>query len=53
MLTHFFQEIALQLNSTYHKAIKAIPYEVVYNRKPNYKRTPIGRNILSMDLKYP
>ena len=53
MLTYFFQEIALQLNSTYHKAIKAIPYEVVYNRKPNYKRTPIGRNILSMDLKYP
>ena len=33
MLTYFFQEIALQLNSIYHKAIKAIPYEVVYNRK--------------------
>ena len=53
MLTYFFQEIALQLNSTYHKAIKATLYEVVYNSKPNYKRTSIGRNILSMDLKHP
>ena len=26
------------MNSTYHIAIKAIPYEVVFNRKPNYKR---------------
>ena len=32
----------MQLNSTYHGATKAIPYEVVFNRKPNYKRVPIG-----------
>ena len=39
----------MQLNSTYHKAIKAIPYEVVYNRKPNYKRTPVGLRQITMD----
>ena len=32
----------LQFNSTYHGATKAIPYEVVFNRKPNYKRVSIG-----------
>ncbi len=32
----------MQLNSTYHRATKAIPYEVVFNRKPNYRRTPLG-----------
>ena len=32
----------LQLNSTYHGATKAIPYEVIFTRKPNYKRVPIG-----------
>ena len=39
----------MQLNSTYHKAIKAIPYEVVYNRKPNYKRTPVGLRQITLD----
>ena len=52
MLTCYFQEIALQLNSTYHKAIKAIPYEVVYNLKSNYKRTPIElRQIIIDEMK--
>ena len=46
----FFQKIALQLNSTYHKAIKAIPYEVhVYNLKPNYKRTIIELRQIIID----
>ena len=49
MLTYFFQEIALQLNSTYYKAIKAIPYEVVYNRKSNYKRTLIELRQIIID----
>lgn len=49
MLTTFLQEIALQLNSTYHKAIKAIPYEVVYNRKPNYHHAPIGLRQITID----
>lgn len=39
----------LQLNSTYHGATKAIPYEVVFNRKPNYKRTPIGMRQIDKD----
>lgn len=39
----------MQLNSTYHKAIKAIPYEVVYNRKSNYKRTLIGLRQIIID----
>ena len=30
------------MNSTYHSAIEAIPYEVVFNRKPNYKRVDQG-----------
>ena len=30
------------MNSTYHNAIKAIPYKVVFNRKPNYKRVDQG-----------
>ncbi len=30
------------MNSTYHSAIKAIPYKVVFNRKPNYKRVDQG-----------
>ncbi len=30
------------MNSTYHSAIKAIPYEVVFNRKPNYKQVDQG-----------
>ena len=25
------------MNSTYHRAIKAIPYEVVFNRKPRFE----------------
>ena len=49
MLTYYFQEIALQLNSTYHKAIKAILYEVIYNRKSNYKRTFIGLRQIIID----
>ena len=49
MLTTFSQEIALQLNSTYHKAIKAIPYEVVFNRKPNFQRAPIGLRQITID----
>ncbi|KAF6233047.1 hypothetical protein HO173_008803 [Letharia columbiana] len=36
------EEFALQLNSTYHRAITAIPYEVVFNRKPKHKRAPVG-----------
>ena len=41
----------MQLNCTYHKAIKAIPYEVVFNRKPNYKRAVVGnREILEEDI---
>ena len=39
----------LQLNSTYHGATKAIPYEVVFNRKPNYKRIPIGMRQIDED----
>ena len=39
----------LQLNSTYHGATKAIPYEVVFNRKPNYKRVPIGLRQIDED----
>ena len=39
----------MQLNSTYHKAIKAIPYEVVFNRKPNYQRAPIGLRQITID----
>lgn len=30
------------MNSTYHSAIKAVPYEVVFNRKRNYKRVDYG-----------
>lgn len=30
------------MNSTYHSAIKAIPCEVVFNRKPNQKRVDPG-----------
>ena len=41
----------MQLNSTYHKATKAIPYEVVFNRKPNYKRAPMGmRQVTENDV---
>ena len=32
----------MQLNCTYHRAIKAIPYEVVFTRKPHYKRAVVG-----------
>ena len=39
----------MQLNSIYHKVIKAISYEVVYNRKPNYKRTSIGLRQIIID----
>ena len=39
----------LQLNSTYHGATKAIPYEVVFNRKPNYKRISIGMRQINED----
>lgn len=38
------------MNSTYHSAIKAIPYEVVFNRKPNYQRVdPSLRPIITED----
>ena len=30
------------MKSTYHSVIKAIPYEVVFNQKPNYKRVNYG-----------
>lgn len=30
------------MNSTYHSAIKVVPCEVVFNRKPNYKRVDPG-----------
>lgn len=41
----------MQLNCTYHRAIKAISYEVVFNRKPNYKRTVVGnRDIDESDI---
>ncbi len=30
------------MNSIYHSDIKAIPYKVVFNRKPNYKRVDQG-----------
>ena len=30
------------MNSTYHSAIKAILYKVVFNRKSNYKRVDKG-----------
>lgn len=39
----------MQLNSTYHKATKAISYEVVFNRKPNYKRAAIGMRQIDAD----
>ena len=35
------------MNSTYHSAIKAIPYEVVLNRKPNYKRVDQGLQLMT------
>ncbi len=37
------------MNSTYHSAIKAIPYEVVFNRKPNYKRVDQGFRPMIME----
>ena len=38
------------MNSIYHSAIKAIPYDVVFNRKPNYKRVdPPLRPIFTED----
>ena len=37
------------MNSTYHQAIKAIPYEVVFNRKPNYKRAVVGNREIAED----
>lgn len=30
------------MNTPYHSAFKAIPCEVVFNRKPNYKRVDPG-----------
>lgn len=40
------------MNSTCHTAIKAIPYEVVCNRKPNYKRVdpPLLPTIIEDDI---
>ena len=29
------------MNSTYHRAIKAIPYEVVFNHKPRFERLDV------------
>ncbi len=41
----------MQLNYTYQRAIKAILYKVVFNRKPNYKRAEVGyRNIDEDDI---
>ena len=39
----------MQLNYTYHKAIKAILYKVVFNRKPNYKRAIVGSREIDED----
>ena len=39
----------MQLNCTYYRAIKAIPYEVVFNRKPNYKRALVGNREIDED----
>lgn len=40
------QEFSFQTNSTYHRAIKITPYQVAFNRVPNYQRLPIPlRNI--------
>ena len=39
----------MQLNYTYYKAIKAILYEVVFNRKPNYKRAIVGSREIDED----
>ena len=39
----------MQLNCTYHRAIKAIPYEVVFSRKPEYKRTIVGSRDIDED----
>lgn len=39
----------MQLNSTYQRATKAIPYEVVFNRKPNYTRAAIGTRTVTLE----
>ena len=39
----------MQLNCTYHRAIKAIPYEVVFTRKPEYKRAIVGSRDIEED----
>ena len=49
-LTSFFSwEITLQLNSTYVKAISAISYKVVFNRRPKYYRVPVGAREIAID----
>ena len=39
----------MQLNATYCKAIKAIPYEVVFNRKPNFKSVEVGTREITLE----
>ena len=39
----------MQLNYTYYRAIKAILYKVVFNRKPNYKRILVGNREIDED----
>ena len=39
----------MQLNCTFHRAIKAILYKVVFNRKPNYKRALVGSREIDED----
>ena len=34
--------MALQMNSTYYRAIKAIPYKVVFNRKPRFESLDVA-----------
>ena len=39
------------MNSTYHRAIKAIPYEVVFNRKPRFERLNVAnRHFIEADI---
>lgn len=41
LLTFFkIQEIALAMNCTYTRSIGTTPYEIVFNRKPLYRRIP-------------
>ncbi len=40
--SNFLYEVALQMNSTYHCAIEALPYKVVLNRKPRFERLHVA-----------